>query len=42
MILATPAVGVLGGIVCLGETMTPLMGLGMLLVFSGIALAQRG
>lgn len=41
-ILATPAVGVLGGILCLGEAMTPLMGGGMLLIFAGIVLAQRG
>ncbi len=41
-ILATPVVGVLGGIICLGETMTPMMGAGMLLVFAGIFMAQRG
>ena len=40
-ILATPVVGVLGGIICLGETMTPLMGAGMLMVLAGIFLAQR-
>lgn len=40
-ILATPVVGVLGGIICLGETLTPQMGAGMLLVFAGIFLAQR-
>jgi len=40
-ILAAPVVGVLGGVICLGETMTPLMGAGMLLVFAGIFLSQR-
>lgn len=40
-ILATPVVGVLGGILCLGEAMTPMMGAGMVLVFAGIFMAQR-
>lgn len=40
--LAVPVVGVVSGIIFLGESLTLTMGAGMLIVFAGIALAQKG
>ncbi|MBO5651672.1 MAG: DMT family transporter [Selenomonas sp.] len=40
--LAVPVVGIVSGIVFLGESLTLAMGMGMLLVFAGIVLAQKG
>ena len=40
--LAVPVVGVVSGIIFLGESLTLAMGVGMLLVFAGIVLAQKG
>ena len=40
-VLAVPAVGVLSGCLCLGEPLTLTMGIGMVLILSGIVLVQR-
>jgi len=40
--LAVPVVGIVSGIVFLGESLTLTMGMGMLLVFASIVLAQKG
>lgn len=40
-VMAVPAVGVLAGVICLGESLTLTSILGMLLILSGILIVEK-